>query len=539
MSAAAQKYVYTPLDQLKQGSVVNVYGAVTFFIPPFHSKGPDFCSVVTIKDQSNAQLNCRFFSGNQETLPQIAKQGDIVRFHRIKVWDGSKCAFPPCKVFVEDETLEGDLDFISRLQNLIVDILVYDNHVETAKSLKIGNYIVMQNLHAKLHTTSNDDQGQLSYMEFHLHGGTWYGRGITVLPENGSDVQELQKILDVELNKNPPMDSISSSDLNTSAGQKSPPFDALERCQQLSVTVLPAHNEWLTTPLSTVIKSKAPQKYRVRARLRKFQPQHLYQSVKLHCAKCSSLQDIPNEEKIDDIFQGKLNSCLNKSSHNTSWYQSALWRTKHEDRSVIIYFVRKQDMLQNSEDSLIMIEGGTFKEVCKLSGSFHSVIPVTSNQDHLEIQLSAPFLIQGNRWHYGCSKCSRLNSLEALTSLPVDTPWNATEVAKALGIEPLMHVFVMDLTLDDGTGSLNAYLWRHAEQFFQIPAAEIPMENELQERLHNIMATLCPTEKAFSEYPWMDCCIRSYHPLNGSKEEVYYDIFDTQISYRSSACSKD
>lgn len=30
-------------------------------------------------------------------------------------------------------------------------------------------------------------------LEFHLHGGTSYGRGIRVLPETNSDVDQLKK----------------------------------------------------------------------------------------------------------------------------------------------------------------------------------------------------------------------------------------------------------------------------------------------------------------------------------------------------------
>ncbi|KAM5172961.1 protection of telomeres protein 1 isoform 2-T2 [Mantella aurantiaca] len=622
MSASVQKYVYTGLDQLKEGSIINLYGVVKFFKPPYRCKGTDYSSTVTIMDQSNAKLTCTFFSGNKETLPKIYSVGDIVRFHRIKVtqfnnefvgvssngfsalvfegtagasllprtsskthsftdkdhkiieslrvwqmgqqtfsksrlklsdakpdqyfnlicqlvgkaemdkasyllkvWDGSKCALPIWKAYVEEAALEGDSDFISHRQHLTVDVLVYDNHVEAAKSLKVGSYIVIQNLHAKMHNSSNENQAQNSYLEFHLHGGTLYGRGITILPEDDITVKELQKVLDaVNLNEDP----IAS--VNVTSGHKSPPFDALERCQQLSVTVHPTHQEWLTTPLSMVLKTEPPQKYRVRVRLRTFQPQHLYQSVKLHCAKCSSLQDIPAEEKLDNILQGNANNCPNADAQNAHWYQSVIWKRNQEDRTVTIHFVKRQDMLQNAQDSLIMVEGGTFNEFCKLSREFNSIIPVKSNQAHLELDLSAPFLVQGNSWHYGCRKCSSLKSIEALSSLSHDRSWNAAGIAKALGIEPLTYVFVMSLTLEDETGSLNAYLWRHAEQFFQISASEIFMVNHLQERLHEIMTTLCPPGKSIGEYPWMDCCIRSYHSSDGREEQSLYEIFDTQIS---------
>lgn len=606
--------------------MVNLYGVVKFFKVPYRSKGTDYCSTVTIMDQSNAKLTCTFFSGNQDTLPKIYSIGDIVRFHRIKitqfnseflgissngfsalvfegtagapplprtssktysfteedhkiveslriwqmgqqtfsnlrlklsdikpeqyfnlichlvgkaaldkacyllkVWDGSKCALPTWKVCVEEEALEGDADFLSHHQHLTVDVLVYDNHVEAAKSLKVGSYIVIQNLHAKLHNTCNENQAQNSYLEFHLHGGTLYGRGITILPENDIDVQELQKVLNtVNLNEEPKCSVDLSSDNRLS--QKSPPFDALERCQQLSVTVHPTRQEWLTTPLSTVVKTKPPQKFRVKVRLRSFQPQHLYQSVKLHCTKCSTLQDIPDEERLDNILQGNYTNCPDTGAQNAYWYQSVKWKRNEENRTVTIHFVKKHDMLQNPQESLIMVEGGTFKEFCKLSREFNSIIPVTCNQANLELDLSAPFLVQGNRWHYGCRNCSSLKSIETLNSLTHEGSWNATEIAKALGIEPLTYVFLMNLTLEDETGSLNAYLWRHAEQFFQISPSEIFMVNILQEQLNDIMTTLCPPGKSIGEYPWMDCCITSYHSCDGREEQNLYEIFDTLIS---------
>ncbi|KAM3925207.1 protection of telomeres protein 1 isoform 1-T2 [Leptodactylus fuscus] len=630
MSGPAQKYVYTPLDQLKEGTVANVFGVVIFFKLPYRSKGTDFCSIVTIVDQSNVKLKCTFFSGNQDALPRIYKIGDIVRFHRIKiqkfnndfqavsssgfsalvfegavnaplvprtsskgysftsedrktiesfrnwqfglqsfsssrrnlsdvqpgqyfdllcqlvgkakmdkasyllkVWDGTKCTFLPWKIFVEDEALEGDRDSISRLQGITVDILVYDNHVELAKSLKIGSYIVIQNLHAKVHSSANENQGHDTYVEFHLHGGTCYGRGISVLPEDDSDVKELQKVLGaVKLQSNPPLDpvfDVTTSD--TQLSQMSPPFDALERYQQLSVTVLPVRHQWQITPLADIIKNKAPQKYRIRAKLKSFQPRHLYQSVKLHCTKCNYLLDTPDEEKLSKIFEDRFTGSPKTNTPDTFWYRSAVWNTVTLDkRAVAIHFLKKYDILQSPEDSLILVEGASFKELCKLSGHFNTIIPVKSKEEHLEVDLSAPFLIQGKKWLYGCMKCSNLKSLEELKSLSLERGWNAKEIAKVLGVELLTHMFVMNLTLEDDTGSVDAYLWRHSKQFFQIPPSVVLMDRDLQERLHRIMNELCPSTKQITEYPWMNCCIRSYNSCNGGKERICYEIFDTILS---------
>ncbi|KAB0376120.1 hypothetical protein FD755_012763, partial [Muntiacus reevesi] len=38
-AAPATHYVYTPLNQLKGGMIVNVYGVVKFFKPPYLSRG--------------------------------------------------------------------------------------------------------------------------------------------------------------------------------------------------------------------------------------------------------------------------------------------------------------------------------------------------------------------------------------------------------------------------------------------------------------------------------------------------------------------
>ncbi|NXR78383.1 POTE1 protein, partial [Pycnonotus jocosus] len=284
--SVAPKYVYTPLNHLKDGTIVNLYGVVKFFKPPYISKGTDYCSVVTLVDPSNVKLTCNLFNGNLDSLPKIYKVGDIVRFHRIKireyngqmqgitsggfasltfdgtvgapivprtsskvytfmdeehktieelriwaasnisvsgpaaklsgvqpmqffdltcqlvgkakvdgssfllkVWDGTKCPYPTWKVPVEAKDLEGDKVLLRQLRDLVVDILVYDNHVQLAESLEIGSFLRIYSIHTKQASADNED---VSHIEFHLHGGTCYGRGIGVLPESNPDVRELK-----------------------------------------------------------------------------------------------------------------------------------------------------------------------------------------------------------------------------------------------------------------------------------------------------------------------------------------------------------
>nr|XP_025040195.1 protection of telomeres protein 1 isoform X1 [Pelodiscus sinensis] len=653
----APKYTYTPLNHLKGGTIVNLYGAVKFFKPPYISKGTDYCSVVTIVDQSNVKLTCTLFNGNLDALPKIYKIGDIVRFHRIKtqgtahtehlsglglqlditargnkakekireyneqmqgitsigfasltfdgtvgapivprtssklytfteeeqktieelriwaasnlsvfgptaklsgvqpmlffdltcqllgkaeidgssfllkVWDGTKCSYPSWKVLVEESDLEGDKVLIHRLRNLTVDILVYDNHVQLAKSLKVGSFLRIYSLHSKQASAGN--QADVSYVEFHLHGGTCYGRGIRVLPENNPDVKELKAFMDsVILTESQNVESTSSMEVDGT-------FDNLsyqsysERCQQLSVTVLTDHQHLDDTALNTILKSTVPQQYRIRAKLRTFKPQNLYQSVKLYCSKCNSLQEVPDGDDFDLILRDSAVTAPNPEVHNALWYDSAVWDAANQgQRKIVVHFVKHDELLQEPEDTLIMVEGVTLKEIRKLSRRFKCIIPVKSTKEDLELlDLSAPFLLQGKIWHYGCKQCSKQKTIQSLSSLAIEEQpsWEPTEIAKVLGIEPLQYVFVMKFTLDDGTGALDAYLFDY-EKFFQIPASEVLTSNLLQEKMEMIMSMLCPSGTKLDDLPWLECFIRSYNIRDGMEQQVCYQIFDTMVA---------
>ncbi|KAM4856934.1 protection of telomeres protein 1 isoform X1 [Urocitellus parryii] len=629
----ATNYIYTPLNQLKGGTIVNVYGVVKFFKPPYLSKGTDYCSVVTIVDQTNVKLTCLFFSGNYEALPIIYKIGDIVRFHRLKiqiyknepqgitssgfasltfegtlgapvaprtsskcfnftaedhkmvealrvwasthispssmlvqlcdvqpmqyfdltcqlvgkaevdgasyllkVWDGTRTPFPSWRVLIQDLVLEGDLTHIHRLQNLTIDILVYDNHVRVAKSLKVGSFLRIYSLHTKLQSVNSQSQASLLSLEFHLHGGTSYGRGIRVLPESNSDVDQLKKALEsADLTATQRSDIIFQSEHEDSfpalSSSGSVSLYEVERCQQLSATILTDHQYLEKTPLCAILKQKAPQQYRIRAKLRSYKPRKLFQSVKLHCPKCYSLQEVPHEGNLDIILQDAATQSPDNKLQNTSLYDSEIWTTKDQGgRKVVVHFVKNNGILPLSNECLVLIEGGMLGEIFKLSNKFHSVIPVRSGPEDLELlDLSAPFLIQGKVFYYGCKQCSTLRPIQNLNSVIDKTSWIPSSVAEVLGIVPLEYVFVMTFTFDDGTGVLEAYL-KDSEKFFQIPASEILIDDDLQKNMDMIMDMFCPSGIKIDAYPWLECFIRSYSVTNGMEQQICYQIFDTTVA---------
>nr|7S1O_A Chain A, Protection of telomeres protein 1 [Homo sapiens]7S1O_B Chain B, Protection of telomeres protein 1 [Homo sapiens]7S1T_A Chain A, Protection of telomeres protein 1 [Homo sapiens]7S1T_D Chain D, Protection of telomeres protein 1 [Homo sapiens]7S1T_G Chain G, Protection of telomeres protein 1 [Homo sapiens]7S1T_J Chain J, Protection of telomeres protein 1 [Homo sapiens] len=305
----------------------------------------------------------------------------------------------------------------------------------------------------------------------------------------------------------------------------------VERCQQLSATILTDHQYLERTPLCAILKQKAPQQYRIRAKLRSYKPRRLFQSVKLHCPKCHLLQEVPHEGDLDIIFQDGATKTPDVKLQNTSLYDSKIWTTKNQKgRKVAVHFVKNNGILPLSNECLLLIEGGTLSEICKLSNKFNSVIPVRSGHEDLELlDLSAPFLIQGTIHHYGCKQCSSLRSIQNLNSLVDKTSWIPSSVAEALGIVPLQYVFVMTFTLDDGTGVLEAYLM-DSDKFFQIPASEVLMDDDLQKSVDMIMDMFCPPGIKIDAYPWLECFIKSYNVTNGTDNQICYQIFDTTVA---------
>ncbi|XP_072340547.1 protection of telomeres protein 1 isoform X3 [Scyliorhinus torazame] len=546
LKIGTQDYTYVPLNQIKDGVTVNVYGVVKFFKPPYRSKGTDFSSTVTIVDASNGRLNCVLFNGNADLLPKICKVGDVVRFHRIKVCDGTKCPHTLRQVPVDMNTLEGDPADIHRLCKLTVDVLIYDNHVGAAHSLKVGTYLTIHNIHAKL-ATLNAEKPSTSLetvpeMEFHLHGGTSYGRGITVLPEECSDVQQLKQTLEPAISED--QDSLGDltllETLNTSRRPSAPEratATRVERCHQESATVLTAHQHIRTTSLRDVLDQTPPQKYRIRAKLANYEPKALHESVKLYCPKCHSLQEIPSDDHVDSFLQdaytsGSAAAGPDPPTHDAPWYQTTTWEAEDQRRrQITVHFVKSDEAQSTPERSTILVEGVSLNELYRLSKRFAMLIPITSRTKCLTLNdLSIPFLIQDRKWHYGCKHCSHPQPVNALQPLSQTGPWDLSVIAKVLGVQLLRHVFVMRFTLDDGSGSLDAFLWDKVEQFFGISAADVVIDEALQDKLTRIMDTLCPPRTSDDDCPWLECCIKSYYVSDGSEQKTHYQIFDTVVA---------
>lgn len=87
LSARANHYEYTAIDDLKIGMTANVYGFVRRYTEPKRTRGTDLVMTVCLVDRvpTKTELTLVLFQHTVEQLPLIQSTGDIMRCHRLKI----------------------------------------------------------------------------------------------------------------------------------------------------------------------------------------------------------------------------------------------------------------------------------------------------------------------------------------------------------------------------------------------------------------------------------------------------------------------
>uniref|UniRef100_A0AAV2KPS3 Protection of telomeres protein 1 n=1 Tax=Knipowitschia caucasica TaxID=637954 RepID=A0AAV2KPS3_KNICA len=610
-NAKKTKYVYTPLDQLKVGERVNVYGVVVFFKHPFMSNGTDYCSSIKITDKSNLKIGCNIFLANMEEHPQIFQVGDIIRLHRVKVnsfnavslintfgfsavtfdgkegepveprtssqtfhfdaddermveelrawsssqalipptpsmtlsmvqprtyfdlncqllakapidssctllrvWDGTKCPHTLQKVQVEPGTTEGPSSFSAERENVIANVLVYDNHVEVASQLKPGDFLRIYNVRSlpgssKVPGLTETEPLELDHLVFHLHGGTTYGRGIRVLPQNCPTVLQLQRAIAGFIEDE--NDSVMMEVWGTPPESLGPEFLNTD-----SITERTCRHDTGPVSLSEVQRSAPGQVHHVRVQLKSYQPQRLHQCLKLFCPKCSTIQDVPNEEQVSAVFSAASQDrevCAappwSLSGEVQLPSQSPGPSSSSSSSSFLRAYFSSQFMSGNRNKQLLFLQGAGLEQVKTLASSYLNIVPVRSSGGQLALlDLSVPVLFRGRRKYYGCKNCSN----PAVREPNVEGVEVISEklLAEALGVELLHYMLLLKLELQDPSGSLDVLLWRDAELFFNVSAADAASNQAAQDHIRQTMESLCPAEGSTARRPWLDMCLVSY-----------------------------
>lgn len=80
-------YTYTELGELVVASKVNIIGVVTFFKPPFRSRGTDYCTSFLLVDPSQQTngINVVSFHKDEHELPNVRRVGDILMLRRVQI----------------------------------------------------------------------------------------------------------------------------------------------------------------------------------------------------------------------------------------------------------------------------------------------------------------------------------------------------------------------------------------------------------------------------------------------------------------------
>uniref|UniRef100_A0A3Q3NBV2 Protection of telomeres protein 1 n=2 Tax=Mastacembelus armatus TaxID=205130 RepID=A0A3Q3NBV2_9TELE len=635
-STKTTKYTYVRLNDLKVGSVVNVYGVVVFFKQPFRSRGTDFCSSLKITDQSNQKISCTIFCDKVDSHPKIFQIGDIVRMHRFKaqffkdtimlvntfgfsvmafdgavggameprtssrtyhfdqddqraveelrlwaanqgllplvpttplsavqpktyfnltcqllakapvdstctllrVWDGTRCPRSLLKVIVEPNVTEGPSSLSSAKENLIANVLVYDNHVEFARQLKLGAFLRIYNLRAipgssKVPGLTSSQSEEVDHLAFHLHGGTAYGRGIRLLPENSPDVQELKRVIEAfeeDEDKVPELNDSEMLDVWCT------PPESLDGDTVTCSTERSCSHNIQPVTLSELKRSEPGRDHHVRVQLRSYEPLRLHQALKLYCSKCETMQDVPDDELVAELFSEA--SRYSGPCTPPQWALSGQVSVPRDslgtpDRTLHVH-LSTQLMSEGKSKELIFLMGATLEETCRLADGYQNIVPVRPSGGHLALlDLSAPFLFRGRKRYYGCKQCSEA----ALTEVSAEGVQVIDEkvIAEALGVQLLQFVLLMKLKLQDATDTLDVFLWRDAELFFNVSAEDVAADQEAQSSICHTVESLCPAEGSTGGRPWLDLCLTTYQAEDDQGQiQTCYQICHTTITTPSS-----
>ncbi|XP_057186208.1 protection of telomeres protein 1 isoform X1 [Triplophysa rosa] len=623
------KYTYTPLNALKPKTVVNVYGVVTFFKPPFPSKGSDYSSMIKITDQSDAKVCCNIFAKNMDDHPVILKVGDIIRLHRfktelyndsmmlitcrgwsavtfdgiidspvvprstsksfhfvesekrrvqelrqwaadqsvlsndltvplsvvkpcmyfnltcqllakavmdsrcvlLKVWDGTKCQHPLLNVAVPPDSVEGESTVAKDRMNLTANVLVYDNHIEVARSLKPGMFLRIFNLHALSQRAPDEQSNQTEQLTFHLHGGTVYGRGLRNIPQDSQELPPLKRQLENHVDLE---DDDEVNDDTLLEMWYTPPESVVMRNDEepdgeadveTSFTVRTCQHTSQRVTLAQVKRSTPPLVCHVRAQVKTYHPQQLYQCLKLFCSKCKIMREVPDDNTIAELF---CESARGYQPCHETWAARSSASLSKQGRNISMYI--SIDMVgDDTQSQLIFVQGMTLNEVCMLSRDHKNLVPVRSDNGRMNlIDLTAPFLFCRDKRYYGCKECS-LNTFENPVFTGVET-WDEHTVAEALGVQLMEYRLLMEFKLEDHTDTLEALLWeRNAERFFSVSAVDASAKQDVQERIQTIMDTLQPQGSNIEERPWLDLCLSVYTVKDNGRNKVCYQITDAEV----------
>ncbi|TRY86281.1 hypothetical protein DNTS_009308 [Danionella cerebrum] len=560
---------YVPLNELKVGTVVNVYGVVTFFKLPFSSKGTDLVSTLKITDESGAKVTCIIFGKTIEDHPSLKEKGDIVRLHRFKAesfndsvtlkssfgwsvvtfsgvnnspivpltsskkvsigeFDERKiCAL---RQWAADESLfcQSSKTTLSSVRPLmffdltcqllakaVVDstcvlLKVWDG---TRCEYPLQSYTVASDAVEGEDTEAKDRRNLTAYIlvyDNHLEVARDLKPGMFLQFYN------LRAVLAKDLLPNEPQHLTFHLHSGTSFGRslRRLPDEALEQHKDLNDDEVPEDvGAFCTRPEADLNKDEVPKDVGVFCR----QPEAVetdsctVRACKQHHAQHFTLEQVrsstpPQLCHIRARVKDYQPQQLSQKGQ-ARVKQRFLNSMWEADGSRFDQIHRKrQFVFMNSHEELKFIQGTSLGVVCASARCWGRVIPVRAvNEKMALMDFFAPFIFYRGKRFYGCQKCS-LPEEERRDFFAVE-PLDLLKIAEALRVQLMEYRFLLQFELDDGTGTVDALLWENAD------------------KIRKTMDTVHPPDKPLEERPWMDLCLFAY-TVEGN---VCYQIVNTKV----------
>lgn len=377
-------------------------------------------------------------------------------------------------------------------------------------------FVCMYNLHAVPQSVTGETSGGQEALSFHLHGGTSYGRGLCVLPADSPDVLKLKRALQSCAEQ-------MEDDLDDLTWFT--PSQLTNGAIAVSPTVRSCTHSVQQVSLAQVKSSSPPQFLHVRAQVRSYEPLRLHQALKLFCCQCQTLEEVPDPDTLKGRFE---EAARDSRPCRAAWAVSLVADTEEPGRKITLHVPSKK-CPADRDSKLVFVQGANFQDMCHLSSDQEYMIPVRSSKGKLVfLDSMVPFLFRGKRHFYGCRQCSKRKLVKPdVEDMEV---WNERSISEALGVRLMQYVWVMRLELEDDTGTLEALLWEHSEQFFHVRSDELACSQEAQERLQLIMDSLKPADSSTVQRPWLDLCLSLYTVDENDQSQVHCQIVNTQTS---------
>ncbi|XP_062607354.1 protection of telomeres protein 1-like [Saccostrea cucullata] len=404
----------------------------------------------------------------------------------LRVWDGTKPMNPVREfdVSIGEFTADKRQDLLDVAGHFALDVALYDDHYETARKIKPGQFIKLNNLHAATFVSAENrpEMSELPMIELVIHRGTAYGRGVHVIKDDFDGIKTLKERLEkVTAEVRRRGDSETSEHSNSAARKVTEVVDNSGNCRS------PNGNHDISTSQPAINLSS------------------------------DNAQEVTMEVSCDRIDQSQPHkSFTGEQTHHSNSQQSQNWaRCMMQTSTVVLNHPHIQctnikDVLSHSVPYKFRILARVVdffprfnipEDICKLycpECNYLCDVPLEENgKTTLKISRRGRQLK-----HYLCPVCSKDSQFE------------------------LEYIFMMRFLLRDKTGEILVNLWRKdAVTFFQdITPVEMLTESALCTVIENCLNAICDPDK--SDCPWFECCVKSYNTQMG----VRYQIFDTCLA---------